>query len=212
MTLDFELQRDTYLAFTTPVAKMRVQEAASINPALRQAILDKETAEAGQGPVNPAGWHSQDELLSWPGEEVAALKEAFQEAVNSMVAFTSQSKRFTGTLTLRAWANVCRRGNYRRPHSNPSFHWSGLYFVEAGASNPDNPHGGRLEFLDPRGSVDMLRMPGEPFGRPLSIVPETGQIVIFPSWLSYWANPYDAGGERIAICFNARMSDFKKQE
>lgn len=212
MTLDFELQRDTYLAFTTPIAKMRVTEAASINPALRGAILEKEAADDGQGRSAISGWRSQDELLTWPGEEAATLKESIQEAVNTMIAFTSRTQRFTGTMTLHAWASVCRRGDYYRLQNQPGYHWSGIYFVDPGTPNPDNPHSGLLEFQDPRGGVDMIRMPGDPFGRPLSITPEAGQILIFPSWLHHWTNAYDGEGERIAIYFNARMGDFKKQE
>ena len=116
MTLDFELQRDTYLAFTTPIAKMRVKEADAINPGLRGAILEKEAADgAGEGRSAISGWRSQDELLTWPGDEVASLKEAAQEAVNTMIAFTSRAPRFTGTMTLHAWACVCRRGDYYKP-------------------------------------------------------------------------------------------------
>ena len=212
VTLDFELQRDTFLAFTTPIAKMRVKEAETINSGLRSAILEKEGADDGQGRSAISGWRSQDELLTWPGDEVASLKESFQEAVNTMIAFTSRAQRFTGTMTLHGWASVCRRGDYLKPQSQPGYHWSGLYFVEPGTANPDNPHSGRLEFQDPRGSVDMIRMPGDPFGRPLSLAPEAGQILIFPSWLQYWANPYDGEGERVSVAFNARMSDFKVQE
>lgn len=210
MALDFDLKRDTFLAFTTPIAKMRVPEAADINPAVRRAILEREAAEPGQSRSDLGGWHSRDDFLSWPQPEIAVLRDAFVEAVNAMVAFTARAQSFTGEQSLRASANVCRRGNYHKLHNHPTYHWSGVYYVEAGTPAAGNPHSATLEFQDPRGFVDMMDMPGTPFGRTLSVPPESGQIVIFPSWLHHWVNPYEGDGERISIAFNSRLSDFKK--
>ena len=62
-----------------------------------------------------------------------------------------------------------------------------------------------LEFLDPRAGVEMVTAPGDPYGEPIRIRPETGLMVIFPSWLYHWVHPYAGEASRIAISFNAAL-------
>ena len=209
MTVEFDPRRDAFLAFTTPIAKLRLPEAAEINPGLRQAILDKAASDPGQTRSNIGGWHSRDDLLTWPQYQIAVLKAGLIDAVSHMTRFTSSAKRFTGEQMMTAWANICGRGAYHKLHNHPTFHWSGVYYVTPGDAVPDNPHSGALEFQDPRGGVEMTMTPGKPFGRTLAIQPEAGLIVIFPSWLHHWVNPYDGESERISIAFNARITNFE---
>lgn len=67
-----------------------------------------------------------------------------------------------------------------------------------------------LEFRDPRGGVEMAGIPGDPFGRSIVVRPQSGVMVIFPSWLLHWVNPYQGGGERISVAFNSRVDHFSK--
>jgi hypothetical protein len=69
-----------------------------------------------------------------------------------------------------------------------------------------------LEVQDPRGCVDMAGMPGNPFGRTIAITPASGLMVVFPSWLYHWVNPYHGAGERISIAFNSRITKYRVVE
>src|SRR5262249_30370056 len=90
---------------------------------------------------------------------------------------------------------------YHAPHSHPDSAWSGVYYVDAGTV--DRSLSGVLEFLDPRAGVEAVTAPGDPYGEPVRVRPQTGLIVTFPSWLCHWVHPYVGHTPRIAVSFNA---------
>lgn len=209
MTLDFEPRRDVLMAFATPIAQIKVSAAKEINPGLRRAILEREATLPGQARSNVGGWHSADDLLTWPEPEIAELTRAMGLAVQHVSAIATQSKRVETTQTMRAWANVCRAGNYHALHNHATYHWSGVYYVEAGTKVPGQPRSGVIEIQDPRGFSEMSGTPGNPFGRSIAVTPVAGILLVFPSWIYHWVDPYEGAGERISIAFNARVTNFK---
>jgi len=62
-----------------------------------------------------------------------------------------------------------------------------------------------LEFLDPRAGAEAVTAPGDPYGEPVRVRPETGLLVIFPSWLYHWVHPYAGRTPRVAVSFNAAL-------
>jgi len=120
-----------------------------------------------------------------------------------MIDASTGSKAFQGTLSVSAWATLCRAGAYHAPHSHPDSAWSGVYYVDPGAGSADQPLSGILEFLDPRAGVEAVTAPGDPYGEPFRVRPQAGLLVIFPSWLYHWVHPYTGQTPRIAISFNA---------
>ena len=210
MSLDFQLRRDVLLGFTTPIAQVRLLEAEAINPALKEEILRRAADEKGQVRSNVGGWHSGDDIFDWPGESIEILAQSAREGAEQMTALVNQAKAIRTRQTLKGWANVCRKGHYHLPHSHATYHWSGVYFVEAGEELSDKPHSGLLEFQDPRGAVEMAGTPGNPFGRTVMVTPKTGMMVLFPSWLQHWVRAYEGEDERISIAFNSRIDSFEK--
>jgi hypothetical protein len=122
-----------------------------------------------------------------------------------MICATTGQDAFKGTLSITAWATVCRAGAYHAPHSHPDSAWSGVYYVDGGAENPDQPLSGMLEFLDPRAGAEAVSAPGDPYGEPFRVRPQAGLLVVFPSWLYHWVHPYAGETPRIAISFNATI-------
>ena len=115
-----------------------------------------------------------------------------------MVDATAGQDAFKGTLSLSAWATICRAGAYHAPHCHPDSAWSGVCCVDAGTEHVDRPISGMLEFLDPRSGVEAVTAPGDPHGEPVRIRPAAGLLVIFPSWLYHWVHPYAGCTPRIA--------------
>jgi uncharacterized protein (TIGR02466 family) len=208
--LTFNRERDLVLAFATPLAHIMVEEEAALSPALKRAILERAAADPGQVRSNVGGWHSKDDLLSWPEPEVLALRRNLEQAVNHMTALATRTPRFEASYRFAAWANVCRQGNYHKPHNHPDYHWSGVYYVETGGSDPERPHSGTFEVQDPRPFTEMVSLPGNPYGRTMVLKPEPGLLFLFPSWLYHWVNPFTGTGERISIAFNARLMSFRR--
>ncbi|WPZ33410.1 TIGR02466 family protein [Thalassobaculum sp. OXR-137] len=204
MPLEFQVAQDLVMAFPTPILKIRVPEAAQINPGLRSQILDRERSEPGQVRSNVGGWHSNDDLLDWPGPEVGALKSWIGRAIQRMTEVTAgkQQQGLNVQLDGGAWANVLRDGGYNKIHNHPGCSWSGVYYVSLGERRGDIPGNGQIEFLDPRMGVDFAELPGMPFAGKHVVEPEPGLMLVFPSWLYHYVNPFHGSGERITIAFN----------
>jgi uncharacterized protein (TIGR02466 family) len=192
-------------AFPTLFGQMRVPDAEAMNQDLKALILAEEARYSSLGRSNIGGWHSRPDFLNRPESAVAALTTWVTWAVSKMVAATAGPGAFKGTLSVSAWATICRAGAYHAPHSHPDSAWSGVYYVDAGTANPDRPLSGMLEFLDPRGGVEAVSAPGDPYGEPVRVRPESGLIVVFPSWLYHWVHPYAGQSLRIAVSFNATL-------
>jgi len=212
MTLNYEPRRDLLMAFATPIAQMHVAEFDQINPGLRRAILEKESTEAGVTRSNMGGWHSRDDLLDWPQPEFAILKSNIEDAVRTMMLVISSGKPFEMKVKLSSWANVSRHGSFNQPHSHARNHWSGVYYVDAGHPDPEWPKSGQIELADPRERAEMAATPLNPFGRSVAVPASAGLMLVFPSWLNHWVNPYFGKGERISIAFNARIDSFRLSE
>jgi uncharacterized protein (TIGR02466 family) len=189
-------------AFPTLIGRLQVPDAEAMNEGLRVFILAQETGYVSLGRSNIGGWHSQTDLLDCPEPAVAALSTWIDWAVKKMVTATAGPGGFKGSLSATAWATICRAGAYHAPHSHPDSAWSGVYYVDAGTSSPDRPLSGVLEFLDPRAGVDAVTAPGDPYGEPVRVWPETGLLVVFPSWLYHWVHPYAGDAARITVSFN----------
>ena len=111
-------------------------------------------AREGHGPQreksNQGGWQSNDDLLTWAVPEVQPLIQAIHEAIGHMVRSTCDVTGRQFDVRLHAWANICREGAYHTRHNHADSHWSGVYYVDAGQSDPAWPRAGMLEFSDPR--------------------------------------------------------------
>ena len=193
-------------AFPTLIGRWIVPDAGSMNEELRALILAEEAKYSSLGRSNIGGWHSRTDFLNHPEPAVAALTTWITWAANQMIDATAGSRPLTGTMSVSAWAAICRDGSYHAPHSHPDSAWSGVYYVDAGTNDGSRPLSGVLEFLDPRAGVEAVTAPGDPYGEPVRVRPENGLIVIFPSWLYHWVHPYAGQTPRIAISFNAMMA------
>jgi uncharacterized protein (TIGR02466 family) len=185
---------------------MHVPDADAMNQELRALILAEEVTYGSLGRSNVGGWHSRQDLFHRPEQAVAGLTTWITWAVRKMIEATAGPGTFKGTLSLSAWAAICREGAYHAPHVHPDSAWSGAYYVDAGTSDPHTPLGGVLEFLDPRGGAEVVTAPGDPYGEPFRVRPEAGLLVIFPSWLSHWVHPYAGQTPRIAVSFNVMLA------
>ena len=189
-------------AFPTPIGFFDVPNADPINDALKRSIVERMHVEPSRGKSNVGGWHSDSNLFDWPIPEVVTLRSFIQKAVESMISQMLPGRSFQGAIQLKAWANVCGRGNYNTMHNHPECVLSGVYYVDPGTEVAGRPESGTLEFIDPRPGADMVVTPGSPFGRRFVVRPVAGRMVVFPSWLQHLVNPYEGEGYRIAISFN----------
>jgi uncharacterized protein (TIGR02466 family) len=192
-------------AFPTYIGRVQLPDAETMNQELQALILAEELQYPSLGRSNIGGWHSRADFLHRSHDSVAALTSWIRWALRRMISETTGQDNFVGAASISAWATVCRTGAYHAPHSHPDSAWSGVYYVNSGTENPDQPFSGVLEFLDPRAGAEAVTAPGDPYGEPFRIRAQSGLLVIFPSWLYHWVHPYAGETPRIAISFNATI-------
>ena len=191
--------------FPTFIGRVRLPDAEAMNQGLHVLILAEEAEYPTLGRSNIGGWHSRPDFFHRSDSNVSALISWTIWALRRMISATTGRDVFRGTLSISAWATVCRAGTYHAPHSHSDSAWSGVYYVDSGSENPGRPLSGVLEFLDPRAGAEAVSAPGDPYGEPFRVRPQAGLLVVFPSWLYHWVHPYAGETPRIAISFNAAI-------
>lgn len=94
-----------------------------------------------------------------------------------------------------SWAHVTRENGYHMPHSHCHSTWSGIIYIDG-----DN-NGGKTHFIPP---LHIERKPGLEFIKDdFYIRPIPGMMVLFPSALTHYVEPYLGSTPRITIAFNA---------
>ena len=199
--------------FVTPLVRRPCPGAEALNPRLREIVLERERTSPGSNHSNVGGWQSERNLLEWPHPEMATLRLWVVEALKQATGYTLDGLplRIAGSLQIMAWANVLRRGNYNRVHNHPEFSWSAVYYVCLGGA-PASEADGLIEFVDPRGAANMVATPGRPFDQKVRVRPRVGEVILFPSFLQHYVNPYEGTDVRISIAFNISTRNLRVEE
>ncbi len=197
------------LTFATPILQRVFDNSAELNAGLTRIVLEREKTIPSAGRSNVGGWHSKDDLFDWPYPEIAKLRSWVGEAVGEITNIDLDG-RIDGNRAVRmdggAWVNLCRDGGYNKIHNHPGCSWSGVYYVSTGIEDPEAPpDAGKIEFLDPRMGATETGINGPDAVPKLRIEPRAGLMVVFPSWLYHYVNPYRGTGERISIAFNIQL-------
>ena len=206
-----DIKRHVIPAFYTPLLRVRIPGAEKFNPALRDSILKREVRDESLERSNAGGWHSRDDFFRWTDPGAQELAKAVQNYMMGMISFVSRAERFKSKVEFTGWANVNRSGDYNHLHNHPEHHWSGVYYVDAGAfENERHKYAGYLIVEDPRGSAaNMYRHPGKcEWGVPLRFKPEDGVLILFPSWVNHSVAPFQSDTVRISVAVNAKINEF----
>ena len=177
--------------FPLSLAGCGYRTPSAMNRDLQALILAEEAEYASLGRSNIGGWHSRPDFLNRRDPAVSALTAWLTWALRRMIDASAGANAFKGTLSVSAWATLCRAGAYHAPHSHPDSAWSGVYYVDPGTGRPDQPAqrcAGVPRPAGGRGGRDRagrsIRRAFSGFGR------KPGLLVVFPSWLYHWVHPY----------------------
>lgn len=105
------------------------------------------------------------------------------------------------------WSNVHTPGSKHHNHQHPNSFISGVYYPVC----PDCEDIGNIIFVDPRQAKNMVQ--ADFFksscisNRNIWVTPESGLLLIFPSWLEHGTDPFVARPEdkRVSISFNYQL-------
>ncbi len=199
--------------FPTPVIVHDLSNAETVNKAVKSVIMQKKQKTAGVNLSNRGGWHSETDMNVWAPDFCNILLPKAMELVIANTAQTQSGKsNFQFTTTI--WANVNTAGDSNVPHAHPHAIWSGVYYVDDGLEDPVKDISGELILMDPRHPMTTMYMPrltlkdekGRPQMGKVIIKPQSGRLVIFPSWLLHYVNVYHGKRERISVAFNVSAS------
>jgi uncharacterized protein (TIGR02466 family) len=191
------------MAFGTPISTYLWPDSDALNTELKNIILKKEKADEGIKRSNQGGWHSKPDLFLWDADCARELKDraaAFVLDLTRLLTALDAPRKIN--LQMDCWANVSRRGHYNSVHDHPGATWSGVYYVSRGEPDSDDPCNGKLELIDPRSGVNMLRLERGVFEGRYLVEPMPGLMVMFPGWLKHMVHPFQGAAERISISFN----------
>ncbi len=205
--MDLKIQKGISLWWGTPIIMFIMPDHQPLNEELKRLILQRKADSSGIKKSNLGGWHSKDDLLTWPSPAVGKLQEGILSAFKRITDRTGAGQTYEGPLRITCWANVNGLGHANDIHNHPQCAWSGVYYVDVGTDIDDTQRSGFLHFMDPRGGAGMVQDPFHQFGRGRELKPKNGQLVMFPSWLMHGVHTYRGKGERISIAFNVVLQD-----
>jgi len=195
--------------FATPVCVHFLPIAQEANAALRPLILDK-MANAGAINDNGLGWRSHADFESWGGGAAETLYRVLRELADGVTA-TRAGARVNLEWRIAAYAAVRQKGEYAELIARPGALWSGVYYVDDGyGKSDDETLGGECELADPRGALPAMVAPQLAFRIPGGVTaglieairPQTGMILIHPSWQPRGERRYNGANHRVTIEFD----------
>ncbi len=156
--------------------------------------------------TNFGGWHYAFDFFDLKEPVVQEFRGQMEQHVQAFLNhFRPEERKKKDQFRLRGWININEPGDFNTLHSHPGCFLSATYYVKV----PAGMKGGEIYFRDPRGpAVAMYETPGIDLpwigsGMGIPIIPATGKLLIFPSWLEHRVEAFAGDGERISIAFNA---------
>lgn len=192
------------IVYPTRVLSYVYDNVKNLNKELRKIILDREKSTPGLLYSNRGGYHSSNDLLHWDYPCIKTFTDMIHEISERMARINGLKENTTVDLSLAAWANVMRDGNYHLLHNHPNNYWSGCYYVSVGNPDRNVPYNSFLELVDPRPAAVMIHSDAIVTPR-YHFQPTDGMILIFPSFLEHLVHPFKGTGERISIAFNVGL-------
>ena len=193
---------NTIIAYPTYLLTHQWEDYKELNDDLYNIIIEKEKINEGITKSNAGGWHSDWDLLQWEGQAIQDFTNMITFIAEEELKLSDINKQVD--LSITAWANIMRSGNYNVMHKHPNNIWSGCYYVRTGNPDTSITNNGRIEFADPRTGNNMVTHDDIPCPQ-YQIPTREGLMCIFPSYLDHFVHSYVGDEERISIAFNIRL-------
>lgn len=169
------------------------------NEELKRYSKNLKDQESGVIKSNFLGW--QSDTLAVPNFQIDLLvKEILKraDALKSVFGFKKDYRLYLSNL----WININQTSSFNRPHIHTESVFSGVYYVDCFIDS------GNLVLLHPSMGQKILinEYHLETFtefsSAVISVDPEIGKLIIFPSWVEHYVEPNLNPKERISIAFN----------
>ncbi len=177
------------------------QQLVNFNLRLREDDREGREESSKEYSTGFTSYFSRQDLYKLP--ELQPLFQFLQQSANNYAQQHHwDTQNYTPTIN-SLWGNINSQYSFHAEHIHPYSHISGVFYVDTPAGSPS------ITFKDPR--VGRWMMPPTADGaRPentfnATVAPESGKLMMFPSWLELSVGQNMDDIERISMSFNFEM-------
>lgn len=200
------MPNDTMLqAFSTPIFLRKRAGDARLNEALAGTVrkLAAENTSDDAHRAHQGGFYTRGDFFDM--QDLPGVEEMRQLAAKATIDYI---RRATGRqdlpsrIQIISWSAITKARDYQTPHIHAGATISGVYYAVA----PPRPEPqGCIDFLTPLDVKELSFLKGDS-NTYVRVVPEAGDLVLFPAYLKHYTHPFFDDDERIVIVFNATVS------
>ena len=197
---------DTLLqAFATPIFLRKNAGTLEMNRKLADTIrkMSADNTSDDAHRAHQGGFYTKGDFFdndTLPG--VAEARQMVGKAVIDYIRQVTGRKDLPSHIQIISWAALTHANDYQTPHVHAGSTLSGVYYAVA----PPRPEPqGCIDFLTPLDLKEMTFLKGDS-NTYCRVVPEPGDLVLFPSYLKHYTHPFYDEHERTVVVFNAHIS------
>ena len=193
--------KKVYDLFPDPIFRTRLDNYKEINKELLTYILElKKKDQKGNTRSNRGGWHSPNFDLVKPGPPINFInnfKDFLKHIITNEIGWEYIPNK---QRVVAMWAIINNKNSYNVKHNHQNCYLSSAYYVK----KPKNS--GDISFFDPK-EMKTYRFPEvkrntDYSTERITIKPEEGDLLVFPSYLYHEVGKNLTNEERIVVSFN----------
>ena len=194
-------QRNVYELFPDPIFHYKLENYKQINKELLNYILELQKKDKkGNNRSNRGGWHSPNFDLVNPGPPINFIN-SFKDFLKHIIEDEFGWEYIPNKQRVVAmWAIINKKNSYNVKHNHQNCYLSSAYYIK----KPENS--GDITFYDPKESKTYRFPEVEKHtnysAESVTIKPEEGDLLIFPSYLYHDVGVNLSDEERIVVSFN----------
>lgn len=166
------------------------------NELYENELIRLSKTEKSQIRSNCGGW--QSDTMLWSNKVFKSLLDKSSEYVCQILS--KKIKDYPQFVIRSMWGNINSKGDFNYTHVHPSGWMSAVYYVRVPDSNS------RIVFEDPRPAAIMdFQNSCLNVNSYFEHSPQTGELLLFPSWLPHFVYPNQSSQIRISISFNVEL-------
>ena len=194
-------QRNVYELFPDPIFHCKLENYKQINKELLNYILELQKKDKkGNNRSNRGGWHSPNFDLVNPGPPINfinSFKDFLKHIIEDEIGWEYIPNK---QRVVAMWAIINKKNSYNVKHNHQNCYLSSAYYIK----KPENS--GDITFYDPKESKTYRFPEVEKHtnysAESVTIKPEEGDLLIFPSYLYHDVGVNLSDEERVVVSFN----------
>lgn len=175
------------------------------NEKIKKFCYDLRETDIGRQMTNVGGWQSNDFDLECDelSEVIDAVGKAFSE-IFSLYSFEEGDIKISNS-----WININPKQSYNLQHNHVGSLFSAVYYVQAEEEMGDIVFINPCPTLSHHLSFFNLKKKTPINSETWKMTPQTGQLIVFPSWMEHYVMPNMNDKDRISIAINAFIMQHK---